>query len=190
MPDTAAKPGVKTVLHVGCGSWRPDALHSTFQKPGWAEIRLDINPDVEPDIVASMTDMSQVQDGSVDAVWSSHSLEHLYAHEVPRALGEFYRVLRPNGSALVRVPDLEKAAEFVLQIGLCGIAFTSPSGPIMPLDILYGHSGAIAKGETAMQHKTGFTAQTLKRAYGQAGFSNVIVTQRNLDLVALGKKVD
>ena len=37
-----------------------------------------------------MTDMSMVDSAAVDAVWSSHNLEHLYAHEVPVALGEFH----------------------------------------------------------------------------------------------------
>ena len=41
-----------------------------------------------------ITEMTPVETGSVDAVWSSHNLGHLYRHEVPRALGEFLRILR------------------------------------------------------------------------------------------------
>ena len=52
----------------------------------WREIRLDLDPAVQPDIVCSITDMSPVATDSVDAIWSSHNLEHLQRHEVPLAL--------------------------------------------------------------------------------------------------------
>ena len=187
MSEIAISSATKTVLHVGCGSWRPNALHETFQKPEWQEIRLDISPKAEPDIVASMTDMGAVETGSVDAVWSSHSLEHLSAHEVPIALSEFHRVLRPGGSTLLRVPDIEKVAELILSIGLEGIAYQSPSGPITPLDMLFGHGLSIRSGGSTMLHKTGFTAQSLENALSKAGFSDLIVERRKYDLWALGK---
>ena len=44
----------KQVLHVGCGAYHPEKLHKSFA--GWKEIRLDIDPAVAPDIVASLTD--------------------------------------------------------------------------------------------------------------------------------------
>jgi len=49
----------------------------------------DIDQSVNPDIVGTMTDMSQVQGASVDALFSSHNIEHLYPHEVPVALADF-----------------------------------------------------------------------------------------------------
>jgi predicted SAM-dependent methyltransferase len=70
---------IKTFLHVGCGRQRKDATTQGFNTPEWNELRLDIDETVEPDIVGSMTDMSAVADGSVDAVFSSHNIEHLYA---------------------------------------------------------------------------------------------------------------
>jgi SAM-dependent methyltransferase len=178
----------KVVLHVGCGSWRPDALAAPYRSPGWREIRLDINPNCRPDIVASMTDMGAVEGGSVDAVWTSHSLEHLYAHEVPVALAEFHRVLRPGGHVLARLPDIQKAAELLLRLGPTGVAYTSPSGPISPLDILYGHGASIARGEHGMQHKTGFTAQSLNAAFKAAGFTSARVQRKSLDLWARASK--
>ena len=53
----------KKVLHVGCGPPNPQSLHKQFRGEEWEEIRLDINPDVEPDIVGSITDMSGVVPG-------------------------------------------------------------------------------------------------------------------------------
>ena len=57
-----------------------------FNTDDWKEVRADINKDVNPDIIASMTDMSSIDDNSYDAIYSSHNIEHLYAHEVPLAL--------------------------------------------------------------------------------------------------------
>ncbi|WP_205944540.1 class I SAM-dependent methyltransferase [Pelagibius litoralis] len=189
MPDTDSL-AQRTVLHVGCGSWRPGALHAAYEGEGWREIRLDFNPSTKPDIVASMTDMSAVSTDSVDAIWNSHALEHLYRHEVPVALREFFRVLRPGGHVLMRMPDLQKAAALIVEKGPLSTAYTSPSGPITPLDILYGHGASIARGETGMAHKTGFTMESLAHHLTNAGFANVKATQKGFDLWARGEKPD
>jgi predicted SAM-dependent methyltransferase len=76
-------------------------MHPAFRKPLWQEVRLDIDPEARPDLVGSITDMSKlIPSESFDAVWLSHSLEHLYAHEVPATLSEFKRILKPTGFAL------------------------------------------------------------------------------------------
>jgi hypothetical protein len=82
-----------TLLHVGCGPNRKEQTTRGFNTPEWHELRLDIDPSVAPDVVGTMTDMAAVADASVDAIFSSHNLEHLEAHEVPVALKEFLRVL-------------------------------------------------------------------------------------------------
>src|SRR5581483_7471956 len=110
-----ARPRERIVLNVGCGYPRRQGLHPAFHGPEWRELRLDIDPAVKPDIVCSITAMDPVATGSVDAVWSSHNLEHLYRHEVPRALAEFLRVLRPGGLLLLTLPDLQKAARHDLR---------------------------------------------------------------------------
>jgi predicted SAM-dependent methyltransferase len=50
--------------------------------------------------------MMPVATGSVDAIWSSHNLEHLQRHEVPLALREFFTVLKPQGLLLLELPNL------------------------------------------------------------------------------------
>jgi predicted SAM-dependent methyltransferase len=45
-------------------------------------------------------------DSSVDAVYASHLLEHLYRDEAERLLKECARVLRPGGAVRIVVPDL------------------------------------------------------------------------------------
>jgi len=86
---------MKTLLHVGCGQKHKDRTTAGFNRPEWHEIRLDIDPKVQPDVIGTMLDMSAVATGSMDAVYSSHNIEHLYPYEVPVALNEFLRVLKP-----------------------------------------------------------------------------------------------
>src|SRR4051794_945357 len=89
---------VPNILHVGCGARSPARLHEFFKRSAWNEIRCDIDPANQPEIVASITDLrGSVDDASCDAIWASHIVEHLARHEVPLALSEFFRVLTPTG---------------------------------------------------------------------------------------------
>jgi predicted SAM-dependent methyltransferase len=162
--------GQKIVLNVGCGNPQPRRLHAHFHGPEWREVRLDIDPAVMPDILCSSTAMSPVADEAVDAVFSSHSLEHLHRHEVPLALAEFYRVLQPRGLLLLTLPDLQQVAELVVADRLEHEGYRSPSGPITPLDMIFGHTASLAGGHLSMAHKSGFTATTLRRLLDEAGF--------------------
>jgi len=177
----------KIVLNVGCG-YPGQGLHASFHDDGWRELRLDINPAVDPDFVCSIVDMRPIATGSVDAIWSSHNLEHLHRHEVPVALGEFLRVLRPGGFLLLTVPDLQKVGELVAADGLEDEAYRSPSGPIAPLDMIYGHSASIAHGNTHMAHKTGFTARTLQQLLSAAGFVTGALSREGFALWARAYK--
>ena len=162
----------KQFLHVGCGPQSKNMLKG-FDADEWTEIRLDIDPNVNPDIVGSLTDMSAVDSESMDALYSSHNIEHLFAHEVPLALAEFHRVLRTDGFLLLRCPDIQTVCEAISQDRLLEPLYQSPSGPISPIDILYGHRRFIAEGNHYMAHKVGFTYKVLAGALFQAGFKSI-----------------
>jgi len=182
----------RILLHVGCGPKRKDRTTAGFNTPEWEERRLDIDESVSPDIVGTMTDMSAVASASIDAIFSSHNIEHLYPHEVPVALAEFRRVLRDDGFAVITCPDLQSVCELIAQDRLTDAAYHSPAGPIAPLDILYGHRAAMARGNLYMAHRCGFTRKVLGGTLHAAGFGSVALMQRghpNYDLFALATKV-
>jgi|SRR5271156_5846428 len=179
----------KTVLNVGCGYPLRQKLHRHFHGPEWCELRLDLDPAVEPDIVCSITDMGPVAADSVDAVWSSHNLEHLQRHEVPLALAEFLRVLKPHGLLLLTLPDLQQVARLIVEDRLEESAYVSQSGPITPLDMIFGHTASLARGNQFMAHRTGFTARSLHRLLIETGFVEVTLRQDpSFDLWATGYK--
>ena len=161
---------MRSFLHVGCGPKRKYRTTAAFASQDWQEIRFDIDPKAKPDLVGTMTDMSAVQTGSVQAIFSSHNIEHLYPHEVPVALSEFYRVLSEDGVAVITCPDLKSVCALVAQDKLVDAAYTVASGPIAPIDILYGWRGPMAAGNLFMAHKCGFTLKTLLSTLGLAGF--------------------
>lgn len=149
------------LLHVGAGATPLPDFFGTVE-----ETRLDIDPQVNPDVVASMLDMGDI--GPFDAVYASHCLEHLYPHEVPKALSEFLRVLRPGGVAIIFVPNLEGVAP------TDDVVYESAAGPISGLDMIYGPR-RYTEVNPYMAHHTGFVPQTLTQEIEQAGFSRVEV---------------
>jgi predicted SAM-dependent methyltransferase len=177
-----------TVLHVGCGQKRK--ANTPFASLEWREIRLDIDESVNPDVIGTMTNMKGVDDRSVDAVFSSHNIEHLYPHEVPEALAEFHRVLKPDGFALITCPDLRSVAALIAEDRLTEAAYVSPAGPITPLDIVYGHRSSMARGNLYMAHRCGFTEKVLVGTLKAAGFQQVLSLARpqQFDLWAMASK--
>lgn len=162
------------MLHLGCGrehlpEWIPDQ----------DEVRLDLDPATSPDVVASITDVGPI--GPFAIVYSAHVLEHVYPHETAQALRESRRVLHDGGYAIHVVPDLEgiSATEDVV--------YESEAGPITGLDMIYGFRRMLSV-RPYMAHKNGFTKATLEAALSEAGFSRVMVTRSQFNLIGVGVK--
>jgi len=166
----------RKLLNVGSGGMRelPEAFADC------EHVTLDMDPDCNPDIVASMTDLGDI--GRFDIVLCSHALEHVYPHETVKALSEFWRVLKMQGHCLIFVPDLEgiQANELVL--------YHDSTGPITGLDLIYGHRRNMATNPH-MAHHNGFTRATLTEALIQAGFAKAEASRQNgYNLMAVGIK--
>ena len=160
---------MKTLLHVGCGNSNMSKLNG-FNDSEWHEIRLDIDEQVNPDIVGTLTEMSSVKTGSVDAVYSAYNIDHIYAHEVPIAFKEFHRVLNDDGIVVLRCPAIQTICEVIAQDKLLEPLYESPIGPIYPIDILFGNRQQISDGKLFMAKKVGFTYSVLNQTFREAGF--------------------
>ena len=161
---------MKIFLNVGCGPITELKIKG-FDNDEWNEIRFDIDEEVNPDIVGSLTDMKLVETASVDAVYSSYNLDHIYAHEVPIALGEFFRVLKDDGIAFIRCPDIQSVCEAIVQDKLLDTFYETEDGQkISPLDILLGNRRELAEGNVYMAKKCGFTYSVLNNTLSEAGF--------------------
>jgi predicted SAM-dependent methyltransferase len=185
---------MKTFLHVGCGSIVKSQIKG-FNNDNWKEIRFDIDKNANPDIVGTLTDMSLVETGSVDAVYSAHNIEHIYPHEVRIALKEFYRVLKDDGIVVITCPDLQSVCEAVVNDKLLEPLYIHPdAGPISPIDILFGYRKDIERGLKYMAHKGGFTYSALNSSFFEVGFKaryggRMPVNGGELFLVAFKQKV-
>lgn len=168
---------MKKVLHVGPG--KNGKLGPGFREGEWQEIRYDLDPATRPDILGDMRDMRAVSSGSMDAVYTTHTLEHLYPLEVKKTLEEYARVLAPEGFLVLGVPDLQAAAQEIAEGRLLEPVYQSTEGPISAIDIVYGWRGywALPDRHGFMIHKTGFTLPVLKQCAVLSGFMSVFGTR-------------
>lgn len=162
-----------SVLIVGSGGDRKNY----WEENGFNVVYLDIEPRCNPDILASMTNMGDI--GPYDLVYCCHALEHLYPHEVNPALREFKRVLKPKGSAIIVVPDLEDVRPDNK------IMPRSDGAPITGLHMFYGDHALIPEFPY-MAHHCGFIAETLEYALTSAGFEARTMRQPDYNLVGIG----
>lgn len=169
----------KTLLNVGAGHRSNGAkLPAAFQTDEWREVRLDIDPANEPDILGSMLDMSAVSSASMDAIYSSHTIEHLYPSELPAAMQEFLRVLKPGGFAVITCPDLQAAAQLIADDKLMEVAYTAAGRPVTPFDIVYSHRHFTGRDKPFMAHHCGFTLKVLVGTLKANGFQSVAGKRR------------
>ena len=175
------------ILNAGCGRSGPERLPQLFGS--WRHMRVDIDPQAEPDVVADITDLSPFNDNFADALWTSHCVEHLFEHQVRQALSEFLRVLKADGFAVILVPDIQVIARYVAEDRLHEVLYESAAGPITAHDIFYGHGQSIAEGNVHMAHKTAFTPTSIIAAMQDAGFADIAIRRRpGLELAAIGRK--
>jgi SAM-dependent methyltransferase len=185
MPRTKSAIRRRRVL-LNAGSGKPGNLRLPPIFRSWRQIRVDIDPDAEPDLLANVSDLSAVPDGTVDAIWCAHCVEHLFAHEVPLALSEFRRVLRHDGFACIIVPDLQQISQWIADDRLHETIYESPAGPVTAHDMLWGYGPAIERGATQMAHHCGFTPTLFLDRLKEAGFREIVLRRRKNKLELAG----
>lgn len=165
----------KTVLNAGCGFI--NLLENPYAEDkfnGWNVTRMDINEETKPDILSDICDMESVKDNTFDAIWSQHTLEHLFTADVDKALNEFFRVIKPGGFVAMYLPDFKKIAEIVIEEpDVEKVQYVSTGGCIRTVDMVFGYEQAIRSGQDKMLHKTCFTEFSIIKKLEKAGFVNV-----------------
>jgi SAM-dependent methyltransferase len=160
-----------SVLNVGGGS-KAIAIPPHYQ--GWDHLLLDIDARGGADLVCDARGLETQPPAQFDAVYCSHNLEHYYPHEVPQVLRGFLHVLKPDGFAEIRVPDLQWVMHEVVKknLDIDDVLYHSPAGPILVRDVFYGWHVEIAQsGNAYYGHKTGFSSKSLAATLQRAGFS-------------------
>jgi SAM-dependent methyltransferase len=179
----------KILLDVGCGRLGASETSPVFE--GWRHIRVDVDPAVQPDIIADLRDLAPIGPGVADALWAAHCLEHLHEHQLALALSEIRRVLKDDGFACIIVPDLQTVAALIAEDRMDEPAYMSAAGPITPHDIVFGFGAAIARGESAMAHRCGFTPAAMTRRLVAARFGGFRLLRRpGFELVAVIRKTE
>jgi len=137
-------------LHIGGAEPHPD----------WKILDVEDRPEV--DFVGDASCLNQFEDGSIEAIYVSHVLEHFYYglnNELIKALMEWYRVLQLGGKLFISVPNLQV---------LCWL-YLNPN--LVPLE--HHHIMRIMFGGQTNQydvHKVGFDFDTLGLYLEEAGF--------------------
>lgn len=103
------------------------------------------------------------EEGEVDAIWCSHTLEHVAIADIPVALAECRRVLRPGGRAIFRVPNFDYVAKYWL------------TGP----DRMWAEAMVFGlQSDEGQFHRSAHTAGSLKADLEGAGFEVLRVEMR------------
>lgn len=185
--DHSAKAKLK-VLNVGGNNKN---IPIPPQYDGWEHVLLDIDPKGLPDVVCDARDLTGLPEGDYDSVYCSHNLEHYYRHDVKKVLAGFLHVLKDDGFAYIRVPDVGELMKIVVERGMDidDFLYQSPAGPITVSDVIYGYGKEIENsGCDFFAHKTGFTQKSLEASLINAGFPVVFTRGGNLEISAFAFK--
>jgi SAM-dependent methyltransferase len=176
---------VRKVLNVG-GSTKETPLPPQYA--GWEHILLDIDPRGNPDLVCDARELLNLPSATYDSVYCSHNLEHYYRHDGAKVLRGFAHVLKPDGFAYIRVPDMGELMQTVIDksLDIDDVLYQSPAGPITVRDVMYGYGVELERsGNDFFAHKTGFTQKSLLSFLNAAGFPWVFTATGNLEVMAV-----
>jgi len=176
---------MKKVLNVG-GNSKEIALPPQYA--GWEHLLLDIDPQGNPDIVCDAREMLGMPAVTYDSVYCSHNLEHYHRHDALRVLSGFAHVLKADGFAYIRVPDMRELMRIVVSrnLDIDDFLYQSAAGPITVRDVIYGLGSQIERsGNDFYAHKTGFTRKSLISALRATGFRWIFAGVGNLEVTAL-----
>jgi ubiquinone/menaquinone biosynthesis C-methylase UbiE len=104
----------------------------------------------EADVRHDLTQPLPYEDNSVDAIYSSHVIEHFTRAEWDGIAKDWARVLKPGGVMELRCPDIRKLCQSVVDDQDIELAITR----------IYGQ-----QGDDGQLHKNGFTQELLAKSF-------------------------
>ena len=181
-------PKEKTLLHLGCGqsTIKDSSFAKEFKK--YKEYRFDIDKKYNPDICGDITDLSNIPDDTFDALFTSHTVEHIDFYKVVPTIKQFIRILKKDGIAKIVVPNLQTLGEKLSEGDVLSTLYESPAGPINSLDILYGHAASVLRNGDFMRHKTGFTKKSFTDILTSENILNFSIEEEEFNLIVTIKK--
>jgi predicted SAM-dependent methyltransferase len=147
-------------LELGCGSTK---------RVGWLSVDYRFGSDITYDITKDLP----FKDGQFEKIYIEHVLEHFEFNEVKLVLRNIFRVLKPGGSLIISVPDLQIfVSEYINKVHGSSLMTFKPaifsSYPADILNYIFYMSG---------EHKMMFDFDSLKFHLESAGFIDVMKRQ-------------
>ncbi len=151
----------KMKLHVGCG---------TNYFDGWVNIDNNSDNNIKKlDLNFDLRNPLPFEENSVDYIYNEHFLEHLSIEEGLRTLRDFKRILKPNGTLRIAMPDLENSVK----------DYFNPDWKDNPTLKKYGLDFIKTKAEKInisfrwWGHKWLYDWEELERRLKEAGFTDI-----------------
>lgn len=115
--------------------------------------------------------LTEVQDGTVDEIYSSHTLEHFEHGMIPEILKTWHKKLKPGGVLTINVPDIMWALRRLKHLengGMLSGYYTGYNGDHGILSIIFG-----SQSHEGEYHKGAFTHNYLEWLLTNAGFQGI-----------------
>ena len=130
--------------------------------PDWIHVDLCDMPHI--DYNSSMDHLPFIEDNSVDTIYISHGLGYLAPGQVDTAFDEWWRVLKPNGTLRLSVPNLKA----VWQVYELTDDINQLSGAIHGRMLINSHLG-----QSIVQHQAHYDIKTLTKLFTIHRFHNI-----------------
>lgn len=149
----------KIKLHLGCG---------TVHKDGYVNIDLRNDIPGTVDLVADCFKPLPYSLGTIDEICSYHLIEHVDEPNFKRLLNYWKSLLKPGGKLIAETPNVIALAKRLIKV-------YDEEGLTRPGYVYGCHSKEGRQGIFNDNHLWGFSQESLKQYFEEAGFMNVVV---------------
>lgn len=176
---------MKLALNLGSGGVPEDWVPPVE----WKVINIDLTPPA--DIIADVRHLSMFEDNVADYIQAFHVLEHLPEWDHKQTLLEWWRVLKPYGHILIKVPNMQQIMAIAATHSLNVVVYTTTEGlAVTAHDIIYG-KGDLIQDNPYQRHLCGFDVVRMKRLLESLNFTaDINIHEKTFELhVTLFKRL-